>query len=844
MSARRLAPALLGLCLWTAPRLFGQTPTPTPSPTTVGSGVSIATENNHAVTGVRIEPRPDGTVWFLVPSNDRIVQLQPDGVTLKQWQIRDDKNLGANPVDFEIDGDVIWFIENGESQIDAGYSAFGRLDTSTGQLHEWVVPGSRPAGFVRTPDGKVWLPQTGARLQSLDLATGAVVDYRSTQTFAYSDVVAGPDGALWMSDFGNNRIVRYVPGAATETAWTLLDANAGRLNPAQLQFDEKGFLWISEITAGRMDRLDPSTGALTSFGGFSSPIHFDIFAGRVYVTEANGGNGTVVVLDPARALGLTQLIAPQTNDVASLVNRLATTTRDSTITPTTFTSAQTPIAAADLTASNPGAGLLRTSFPFKNAYGISAAGGVVWVGTDGHINRLTLQSIGSAADLTVPVALQFGTPPGPGVAIDLTLFNRGTAPLSVDALYLFSPAAFAQRVTVTVAPGATVLVPDAFKDTSSNSALMIGPVRFSVTSGNAADLVASVRSSRRETDGSSFGFSMPAAPSAEILGTGATATLFCGARSAETSILGVFSPAGGSGTATLIAPDGTVRGTRTITLAANIAEEFNPAASAFGVAPEVGDVVRITVSSGSLQPYVEIFDTGSGDVAAVLPAAGTTDAVIPNVGEVGTFVSDLFLSNTSSTDAAQVRVTFAPLSSTGIPALADLTLPPGGSRVVSDVLPSLFGVSSGQGTLGIESTVPIAAGYRVASRREDGDYAGFATALSGGEAIPGGAAALAIGVPQTATRRTHLLLYNRGAPGTVTVIGYDADGNEIGRLALPVAASESTRVNSILAAFGATPRPVGRIRVETTAGMQVYAMTAEVDADTGDLDIQRLRSVP
>ncbi len=68
---------------------------------------------------------PDGTVWFLVPSNDRIVQLQPDGVTFKQWQIRLDKDLGANPVDFQIDGNFIWFIENGESLIDAGFSALG-----------------------------------------------------------------------------------------------------------------------------------------------------------------------------------------------------------------------------------------------------------------------------------------------------------------------------------------------------------------------------------------------------------------------------------------------------------------------------------------------------------------------------------------------------------------------------------------------------------------------------------------------------------------------------------------------------------------------------------------------
>src|SRR5207247_9163321 len=137
--------------------------------TSLSTGQAAAPGQRKAVTGVRIEPRPDGTVWFLIPSNDRIVQLQSDGVTFKQWQIREDKDLGANPVDFEVDGDIIWFIENGQSLIDAGRSVFARLDTVTGQLREWIVPGSRPAGFYRATAGKGWIQQTTGRLQSLDL---------------------------------------------------------------------------------------------------------------------------------------------------------------------------------------------------------------------------------------------------------------------------------------------------------------------------------------------------------------------------------------------------------------------------------------------------------------------------------------------------------------------------------------------------------------------------------------------------------------------------------------------------------------------------------------------------
>ena len=296
---------LILLCSLAAPALRAQT-------TTVAAGRKLGTENSRAVTGVRVLPQPDGTVWFLLPSNDRIVQLQADGVTMKQWQIRDDKNLGANPVDLKVDGNIVWFIENGESLIDAGRSIFARLDTTTGQLREWDVPGSKPAAFSLTSDEKVWLPQTNGRMQSVDLNTLDVVDYRSTLTFAYADMVVGPDGAFWLADFGNNRIVRYEPGAATETSWTFFDPNTGRLNPSQIRFDDSGYLWISQFSGAQMNRFNPATGELDAYTGFVNPIHFDIFAGRIYVAEAPDANGRIVVLDPQLAPGAPFALQPQT----------------------------------------------------------------------------------------------------------------------------------------------------------------------------------------------------------------------------------------------------------------------------------------------------------------------------------------------------------------------------------------------------------------------------------------------------------------------------------------------------------------------------------------------------
>jgi hypothetical protein len=602
---------------------------------------------------------------------------------------------------------------------------------------------------------------------------------------------------------------------------------------------------MSLLTGGSMEKFNPATGEITEYPGFTAPIHFDIFAGRLYVSEAPADKGRVVVLDPLIAGRNTVSLTSETLTVGSVPNKLKGAIRDSTIVPTVFTAKPADLLAADLTMTADAPGLLRTQYGLANAYGIDVADGVVWVGADGALQRLVLQTIGSSADLTTPVAVAFGTG-GPRIETDITLYNRGSAPIGVDVLFLYSPAAFAAKTSVTVAPGETKLVSDALKSASSDVAALFGPIRLMVTSGNAGDLSATVRSYRALDDGSSFGFAIPALSSADSLGAGAARFLFTGTRDSDSSVLGFYTPSGAKATATLIAPDGRVRGTRAFSFASNIAQEFNPASSAFGVAAEPGDVVLVSVASGVLQPYVTVLDTGTNDTAMSLPVAATRDAVIPNLGTlVGygdtSFVSDLLLANSDRGNFANVSVSYYPAGATGAPLVATLTLDPGATRVVADVLGTLFSISAGQGALLVSSDIPVAVSSRVAARKTEGDYATFAAAIDGGAAIPDASTATAFGVPQTSVRRTHLLLFNRGAAGTVTVAGYDGAGNAVGSLSVDMAAGQAVRVNAVMTQLGAPDQPVGRITVTGTPGMQIYAETAEVDAATGDVEYARLK---
>ncbi len=819
--------------------------------TTVPEGVLYPTQDKARVNGVRIQVQPDGSVWFLEATSDSIAHLK-DGI-IKRWQIRSNDQLGANPVDFQIDGDLVWFIETGQSQIPGGTCAYARLDTSKleNNLTEWVIPGTMPAAFYRAPDGLVWLPQSGAVLQSFNPDTLEVINYRSTATYAYADLTVAPDGSFWLADFGDNRIVHWAPGATTETSWTFFPLSNGRLNPAQIELDASGELWIAQrgsatLPVNRVDHFDPATSILTSYAGVTSPIHFDIFQGRLYITSI-AAKSAVTVLDPNIAVpaGTSQL-TPLTLDVGSSPSLRAVTIRTTTVVPTEFASEPAAIASSDFTVVNPNAtqGMLTTTFSTSNTYGIAVVGGRVYTGTDGNLAVLNLQTVGSATDQAVPVASSLTGPADSKIQVDITLANLGAAAIGGQSLYLFSPGSFAPRTTFTLNPGATTLFADNFGNVAAR--LVNGPVRLGATTGSAADLFANVRTARTTPSGGSFGYLLPATSVTSGLTTGSTTTLFTGASDSEVSILSLSSLAEAKATLTLLAPDGTTpRGSGDFELVKNASLIFNPAASAFGVAPEPGDVVRVAVTSGSLEAVALVFDSATTDIAPSLPAAAATQGVFPYVaaipGAEQSIVSDLFLSNPAADAAATVSIAFYAIGATGAPQSATVTLPALASQSVANVLPTLYGITAGAGALVVSSNLPVAASVRLATTTAAGDYGTYANAIDGTAGVAGGQAGIGIGLPQTATRVGYLLLYNDGAAGSVTVTGFRSDGAEAGRLTVPLGDHAAGFVAAVFAQLGVSNQAAGRIRMDVPAGMHVFGWTAALDVPTGDIDISPLQ---
>ena len=817
------------------------TPTPTPgAPTTVPAGVRFATESSANVNGVRVQVAPDGGVWFLESSADRVGVLR--GTTITYWQLRPSNELGANPVDFVLDGTDVWILESGQSQIPAGNCSIAKLDTVANQITEWVVPGSIPAAFYKAPDGTYWVPVSGAALLNVNFETKAATRYRSALTYAYADMAVAPDGTLWLADFGNNRIVRYVPGATEETSWTFFNSSQGRLNPTQVEIDDQGYIWMTQLSAGRIDRFDPTTGNLDSFYGVSNPIHFQFFQGKAYITSGQSA-AAVNVVDPSLGSPFRVTLTPLTLEVRATPALTPVTDRTFAVPPTTFATAATPLVDADFRVASNQAypGTLVTQVPVTQAYGIGVDGGQVWFGAGGNLVRVDLQTIGGATDRSVPVANSAAGPPDNRIRIDITLSNSGATTITGDALYMYSPGAFAAKTTFSIGPGATQVLADAFGNIGTSANLAVGSVRLRAATGNAADLQASVRTSRVTPLGAAYGYSLEAPTIPGSLGAGSQSVLFTGARDTEVSIFGMYSMTGATGTLTLAAPDGSVRGTTPFTIAINTREEFNPAATAFGVDPEPGDVIRVSVATGSLQPYVNVLDLGTYDVAVFVPVQTLTDAIVPNAGVlVGAnsteYVTDLFLSNPDPGASSVVSVTYYPLYGPPTPLTQAVTLAPLQTQVLQNVLNTLYGLTSGQGSLLVSANLPVAAGVRVGARTNGADYAGFAPVVPGSAGLAN-ASGTAFGLPQTAYRRTNLLFYNRGQAGSVTVTGFLADGTQAGQVLVSLGDHAPGRLDSVFAAFGVTNQPGGRVRIDVPDGMNVYAWTAAIDDVTGDVDL-------
>jgi len=177
-----------------------------------------------------------------------------------------------------------------------------------------VPRGAGPHDVAASPaaGGPVYYTaQASGKLGILDPATRKVEEVALGPRSAPHGVVVGPDGAPWITDGGQNAIVRVDPVTRAVKKWPLPDGS-GYANLNTLTFDAKGRVWFTG-QSGVYGRVDPPTGEVKVWQAPRGRGPYGITTtpkGDVYYASLVGNHIARIDVDTGEA----KVIEPPTKD--------------------------------------------------------------------------------------------------------------------------------------------------------------------------------------------------------------------------------------------------------------------------------------------------------------------------------------------------------------------------------------------------------------------------------------------------------------------------------------------------------------------------------------------------
>jgi len=172
-----------------------------------------------------------------------------------------------------------------------------------------VAKGARPHDVAAAPNGGVvyYTAQATGKLGILDPATGKFEEIPLGPRSAPHGVIVGPDNAAWITDGGQNAIVRV--DAATKAVKVFpLPADTGYTNLNTATFDRKGRIWFTG-QSGYHGRLDPANGDIQvwksprgrgPYGITTTPggdVYYASLAGN-HIAKIDTETGAATVIEP------------------------------------------------------------------------------------------------------------------------------------------------------------------------------------------------------------------------------------------------------------------------------------------------------------------------------------------------------------------------------------------------------------------------------------------------------------------------------------------------------------------------------------------------------------------
>ena len=179
------------------------------------------------------------------------------------------------------------------------------------KIQEYPVPPGHRVHDVwadGAPDGPVWFSAQGSgHLGILDPKSGKVELVPLGTGSSPHGVIAGPDGTPWLTDGGQNAIVRVDPKTRAVKAWKL-PQSTGYANLNTAIFDAEGIHWFTG-QRGVYGRLDPRSGELQVYRapGGRGPYGIHVTPGGVvyyaslagsHIARIDAATGKATVIEP------------------------------------------------------------------------------------------------------------------------------------------------------------------------------------------------------------------------------------------------------------------------------------------------------------------------------------------------------------------------------------------------------------------------------------------------------------------------------------------------------------------------------------------------------------------
>ena len=176
-----------------------------------------------------------------------------------------------------------------------------------------VVKGAQPhdVAAAPTPGGPVYYTaQRTGKLGILDPKSGKVEEISLGARSSPHGVIVGPDGAAWITDSGQNAIVRVDPATRAVRVWPLPE-DTGYTNMNTATFDKKGRIWFTG-QSGYYGRLDPASNDLQvwksprgrgPYGIATAPngdVYYASLAGN-HIARIDVETGAATVIEPPTA---------------------------------------------------------------------------------------------------------------------------------------------------------------------------------------------------------------------------------------------------------------------------------------------------------------------------------------------------------------------------------------------------------------------------------------------------------------------------------------------------------------------------------------------------------------